>query len=575
MNTSATQTFWRLLAFTLPFRGKVFFSVLLGTLTIGSSIGLMATSAWLISKAGLRPGIEELSLAVVGVRFFGISRAVFRYAERLVTHDLTFRLLASIRVWFYKGLEPLAPARLTQYRSGELLGRVVSDVESLQEFYVRVVAPPLVALISIVIMSALFAAFDLLAAIIIALTMLSAAIILPLFAWWRTQNPGQAMIQARSELHSTLVESIQGLPEAMLYGYSDRQLQQLEKENNKLRTEENKLAGFDSIQIALGLFFTHASAILMLLVMIPRIDPIYLATMVLATVAAFEAITPLGAAATHWGSSLAAGRNVFEVVDQEAEAHIGTVKQQLSTTPYLEIQHLSFAYEAEQAAAIKDLSLSLATGERKAIVGPSGAGKSSIINLLLRFWEAPGDAIRIDGQALATYDAELLRANIAVMSQRTHLFNTSLLENIAIARSDASEADVIEAAKQAQIHDFITQLPEGYQSFAGEGGVLLSGGEKQRIALARALLKDAPILILDEATANLDTITEQAVLEQVYRLSSKRALLVITHRLTMLDQMDEIIVMKAGEVIERGTEAVLLAQDSYYRRMWSLQRQSF
>lgn len=566
------QLFQRLLIFIYPMRRSVVWAVLLGALTVGSSIGLMASSAWLISKAGISDSVEALGVAVVGVRAFGVSRAVFRYVERLVSHDVTFRLLATVRVWFYESIEPLAPARLNEFRSGDLLGRVVSDVESLQEFYIRVIAPVLVGVLTVIGMLMLFAYFDLVAALVLLAFMLAAGTGLPLFAWWRAHQPGRHLVAQRAEFSAALVDSVQGMADAVAYGQTERHTQQLHTLNKDLEREEKQLALLDGLQVAVGLLLVHLASITILVIAIQRVDSIYLATLTLATVAAFEGITPLAAAATHLGTTLAAGNRIFEVVDSDKPIQ----DPETSPTPEnasLNISNLTFRYASDTPTVLQDISFAVASGQRIAVVGPSGAGKSSLANILLRFYAYESGHILFGGHELRDYRQEDVHRHISLMSQRTHLFNTSIRENIGIAKQDATEAEIIEAAKQARIHAFVEGLPNGYDTLVGESGAQLSGGERQRVALARVLLKDAPLMILDEATANLDPVTEQSILRDIYESLSGRTLLVITHRLTMLDRMDEILVLNNGQIAERGTQASLLAQNGIFKQMWTSQRQ--
>lgn len=572
---SNQQVFWRLFGFVRPISGLVAVAVLLGVATVGSSIALMSTSAWLISRAAQHPDIGAISIAVVGVRAFGISRAVFRYLERLVSHHITFKLLAEFRVWFYKAIEPLAPAGLSGFRSGDLLGRVVSDVESLQEFYIRVVAPPLVGLITLLAMFFFFLILDPMAALVLVLFMTIGGTALPLYAWWRAHNPGATLVAQRAALNASLVDGIQGMADAVAYGHAKAQIEQFYGIQDELTAQEHHLARLNGIQEAGGLFIVNIASLLVLAVAIPRVDGIYLATLALGTVAAFEAITPLAVAAIHLGTTLAAGKRLFAITDT-----IPPVEERAIETPTFDsmdivFEAVTFRYRPTDPPALDQLSLAIPEGRKIAVVGPTGAGKSSLMNVLLRFWDYESGAITLDQLNLRDIHSEDLREQIAVMSQRTHLFNTTIRENIGIARNDATEDEIIEAARQAQIHDFILGLPDGYRTIVGEGGANLSGGERQRIALARALLKNAPILILDEATANLDAVTERAILSTVYATTQNRTLIVITHRLTMLDQLDEVVVLDRGRIVQQGTHADLVTQDGLYRQLWESQARLF
>ena len=574
MTTKPTsrRTFRRLLRLALPFWRGMLFSVLLGAATIASSIGLMMTSAWLISKAGLQPSIADLGVAPVMVRFFGISRGIFRYVERLVSHQVTFRLLARVRVHFYTAIEPLAPARLAKYRSGDLLGRVVADVESLENLYIRVLAPPLVALLIGGLVTLIALGFDEVVALVLLASLVMSGTGLPLLAWSLSRGPGRDVVRTRAELNAVLVDGIQGLADTVAYGREAAQLDALDAINERLDARERSLGQLDGLQAGLMALAMHLAALAVLIAAIPRVEPIYLATLALGTLAAFEAIIPLAPAAHHLGLTLQAGERLLEITDAAPAVHDPPTPAPPPTRAALRVENLTFRYHPLDPPALDGVSFDLPPGKIVAVVGPSGAGKSTLANLLLRFWDYDGGSVQLDGHELRDYAQADVRAAIGVMTQRTHLFNTTIRENIAIARDGADETAVIEAAQRARVHDFIARLPQGYATFAGEGGLSLSGGERQRIALARILLKDAPLTVLDEATANLDAVTERAVLESIYETLGDRSLLLITHRLTLLDRAHEIIVLQQGRIVERGTHQQLVEANGLYTRLWDAQR---
>lgn len=542
---SPALTLRRLMGYMLPLWRGIALSVLLGLLTVASSVGLMATSAWMISMAALRPSIAALGVSVVAVRFFGIARGVFRYLERLVSHDTTFRLLAEWRVRFYRAIEPLAPARLMDARSGDLLGRVVSDIDALQEVYLRAIAPPLVALLTAIFVLALFGAFDPFVALVMLGFMALGGVGLPLLAWWAGQHPGRKLVAIRAELHAALVDEIQGMGDRLIYGQasemSDFGAEYSATESDIFAAQERRIALIDAVQTALNVLVVNGAALAVLAVAIGRVNGIYLATLALATVTAFEAFSPLAQAATNLGAGLAAAQRLFDIVDMPP----AVVEQQaVSPVPQdyrIQFEAVTFRYAPQSAPILQGLSFDVQRGQRVAIVGSSGAGKSTIANLLLRFWEYESGTICLGGHDLRDYTSADLRRMIGVMSQRTYLFNTTIMENIRLARVDASDEDVLRAAKLAQVHDFIAALPDGYATRVGEDGARLSGGERQRIALARVLLKDAPIVILDEPTANLDALTEQSVWHSILEATAGRTLLVMTHRLPAGERWDQMV----------------------------------
>jgi ATP-binding cassette subfamily C protein CydC len=566
----------RLLKLALPFKGQIALAILLGVATIGSSIGLMGTSAYIISYAALHPSVAALEVAIVGVRFFGLARGIFRYLERCVSHTITFHLLARLRVWFYNALEPLAPARLLRYRSGDLFTRIVADIETLEHFYVRVIAPPCVAVLVTLGMWLFLRGFDSGLANTLLLFLLSAGVGLPLLTHHLTKKTGQRSITIRAELAVQVVDGVQGIAELVAFGQEERQQRRVATLHQELARLQRRVAWASGLSGALGNVTMNLATLAVLMVAIPLVASgqmagISLAVVALASLASFEAVLPLPAAVQHLENSNEAAKRLFAVLDAQPEVIDPPQPVSRPQRASLSIEHLSFRYAPDEPLALRDISLTLPPGKTLALVGPSGAGKSTLAHLLLRFWEYQEGKILLGSHDLRQYGAETIRGMMAVVSQQTHLFNTTIRENLLLARPDASEAEMIAATKRAQLHDFIEQLPQGYDTWIGEQGLRLSGGERQRLAIARALLKDAPILILDEPTANLDAVTEREITRQVRMLMQARTTLLITHQLAGLEQVDEIVVLQAGSVIERGRHEELFQRDGLYRQMWKSQ----
>ncbi len=603
---SHMKTFFRLLAFVKPFWPQVLLSVLLGALTIGASISLMSTSAYLISMAALHPGLEAISVAVVGVRFFGISRGVFRYLERLASHSLTFRVLAKLRVWFYQTLEPLAPARLVAARSGDLLNRIMADIETLDNLYVRVLAPPLVALVVVLGMALFMGLFSPLLGLVSLGFLLAVGLGLTILTLALNRQPGRTLTDERARLRADLVDAVQGLPDLVAFGQEKAYLAKIQATGGRFSSAQTRLARLNGLQSGLNSLLTGLGVWTLLYLSIPlvtngTVKGVHLAVIVLGALASFEAVQNLPQAAQLFEANLQSARRLFEIADAEPAVKQPTDPLPRPASADLRVRGLKFAYEPSPrrtqsntkenlgspscdlvsarpaglgGVVVKDIDFDLPTGKKLAIVGPSGAGKSTLVNLLMRFWEFSEGEILLDGQDLRAYTPVDVRRMFSLVSQGTYLFNASLGENLRLARPWATPAEIETACAQAELHDFVTTLPNGYETLVGERGVQFSGGERQRVAIARALLKDAPLFIFDEPTANLDPATERRLLETLQRVTKDKSVLWITHRLIGLEAMDEIIVMDQGRIVERGTQAELLAQEGLYKKLWDLQNRA-
>jgi len=546
-----------------------------GCLTIVSNIGLLAVSAYLISSAALHPSITELSVAIVGVRFFGISRAIFRYIERYISHDVTFRLLGTVRVWFYRRLEKLAPARLMEWQSGELFSAIVSDVETLKEFYLRVLSPPIIAMViaSIVCLFLGNYSMDFVYVVIVSFALIG--LVLPIFLQMIQKNTAYELVAAKSELRGQLVDSITGIVELAAFAQKDRQVQRVNVISQRIARLQSIVSKYSGLTDALGLLVVNGAVwfilyFAILLVQRGQLAGVYLAVMVLTVQSSFEAVLPLPIVMYYVKESMAAAKRLFFIVDTAPAICKGDEavnSMDLSIT----VENLSFQYEPQGAPVLNNISFTIDTGKKVAIVGPSGAGKSTLLYLFLRFWDYKQGSIRLGAHEFKHYNDERLRALFGVVSQQTHLFNASIRDNILLAKPDASEQQFHQAILDAELNAFITRLPQGYDTMVGQNGYALSGGERQRIAIARALLKNAPILILDEPTVGLDAITEQSIMKTIEKMMIERTTIMITHRLTGLETMDEIIVMDSGTIIEQGRLNDLLANKQLFYKLWSLQ----
>ena len=549
------KTFTRLLELLAPFRWWIALSVLLGFATIGSGVGLMAMSAYLISRAAVVSSVAELSLAIAAVRLFALSRATLRYVERYLTHLTTFRILTRLRVWFYSALEPLAPARLQQYRSGDLLTRVVADIETLEDFYVRVVTPPIVAALVTALACAILGAFDVWLAVALLLFLALTGVALPLVTQWLGREPSGALIATRAELSARMVDQLQGAEDLRAFGQEEMYQMRALALSDQLNQSQERLAVIRGLGVALGGLLASLAGLTILGLAIPlvtsgHIDGVYLAVLPLTAIASFEAVQPLSLALQNLEASQAAARRLFELIDTEP-----AVADRPASSPQphgysLEARHVTFAYAADEPPALEDVSFSVPAGGCLAIIGPSGAGKSTIAQLLLRFWDYQQGEIVLGGHDLRAYHVDDARALFSVVAQDTYLFNGTMRDNLLLANGDASDEEIEAAARQAELHTFVQTLPQGYDTLVGENGARLSGGERQRIAIARAILKDAPIWLLDEPTAHLDATTAREIMEALRALTATRTTLILAHDLRGLDFAGHVLQLNAGRLRE-------------------------
>lgn len=586
--------FKSLLDFMQPFKWRAFLAAFLGFLTIAANIGLMGSSGYLIASAALRPEtLLLLWVPIVAVRFFGLSRGVFRYLERLASHDVTFRVLARIRVWLYKRLEPQASSLLEKRRSADLLGSAVSDVEQLQNMYLRVLAPPAIALLTAALGFIILAKYDLYLGMILLIMMIIGGMVIPSLSHRLGKRWGESEIKVRSKMYAETSDLLSGLHELTAFGRVDEAIAKLERTQDqldKVRFKQNRLT---STFAGLMLAATNLSMWIVLgysisLVSGGELNGITIPIVVLVALSCFEAVTPLPLAFQHFGQTMAAGQRLFQLAEgrdasNDAEDSVKTVPRMPRDLPSLDsklkssvtviVEGLSFKYGSQQQFALKDISFTLFPSKHIAVVGESGAGKSSIIQALLAMRPYQEGSLRLNGKEILDLSEDDVRTFFAVVSQQPYMFHASVAENIRLAKPNASIEELEKAIRSAQLQEMVRKLPQGMDTIIGEWGSRFSGGERQRLALARALVRQAPIVLMDEPTTGLDPITEQAFLTAMETELKNKSVLWITHRLSGLERMDEILVLHQGQIVERGTHQALFELDGYYRRLWERQKE--
>jgi len=565
------------LALVRPAARRLALASLLGAGAVGAGIGLIATSAWLISRASQRPQESALAIAIVGVQFFGLSRGLFRYGQRVVGHDVAFRALADLRVRSYERLEALAPAGLPAFRSGDLLARVVHDVDSLQDLLLRVIPPFLIALLVGVGTVCLVwwilpaAGLILLSALILAATALT----------WLTgrlsRHTESRQATLRGELTASVVDLLQGAPELTALGALGARLKRsaaVDAQLARVSCAAARTAGVGQGLATLlsGLAMWGALLVGVAAVRAGALNGVLLAVIVLIPLAAFELVTELPAATQTLQRVRRSAARTLEVIGARPPVVEPANPRPLplpGSAHALRVRGLSTRYGDHGPWVLDGLDLDLTAGRSVAVVGRSGAGKSTLADVLVRFLPYQCGSVTLDGVEISELCGDEYRQVIGLMSQDAHIFDTTLEENLRLARRDATDEELRGALERARLLDWAQSLPAGLGARVGANGARISGGQRQRLALARALLADFPLLVVDEPGEHLDTRTADALVADLLSAARAQAVLLITHRLAGLDAVDEVIVLDDGRVLERGTHAELLGLGGHYARIWT------
>lgn len=559
-------------------KGKLALALLLGTLAIGSSVGLMATSGYLISRASEQPPVMYLMIAVTATRAFGMGRAVFRYAERLVSHDAVLRMLADTRVAVYRRLERLAPAGLRKTRRGDLLSRLVADVDALQDYWLRWLLPASAA--AVVGAGAVgFTAWLLPeAGAVLAVGLLLAGVGVPLLSGAVARRAERRLAPARGALATRVADLLTGTAELTVAGALTRRTARAKEADAELtriasRTATATALGDGLGALATGLTVTAAAVVGVQALHDGRLSGIALAVVVLTPLAAFEAVLGLPLAVQYRQRVRKSAERVYEVLDAPEPVPEPADPAQCPQTPFpLRVEGLHARYEGQGRDALAGVGLTLERGRRIAVVGPSGSGKTTLAQVLLRFLGASEGTYSLGGTDAATLDGDTVRELVGLCAQDAHIFDSSVRENLLIARKGATDDELRDALARARLREWTDSLPEGLDTLVGEHGARLSGGQRQRIALARALLADFPVLVLDEPAEHLDLPTADALTDDLLAATEGRTTLLITHRLAGLDAVDEVIVLDAGQVVQRGAYADLVLVEGPLRRMLERER---
>ncbi|MFF5127499.1 thiol reductant ABC exporter subunit CydD [Streptomyces syringium] len=554
-----------------PWWGRFGLALLLGSLALGSAVGLMGVSGWLISRASEQPPVLYLMVAVTATRAFGIGRAVFRYAERLVSHDAVLRALAGLRVAVYRRLERLAPAGLRETRRGDLLSRLVADVDELQDYFLRWLLP-LGAAVVVGAASVGFTAWLLPeAGAVLAVGLLAAGVAVPALSAAVARRAERRLAPARGALATQVVDLLAGAPELTAAGAMPARLAEAGRADGVLtgiarRASAAGALGAGLSALACGLTVAAAAWAGVEAVHDGRLGGLWLAVVVLMPLAAFEAVSALPLAVRYRQRVRRSAERVYEVLDAPLPVRDGSRPAPRSPFP-LRVTELTARYPGQDVPALDGLSMELVPGRRVAVVGRSGSGKTTLAQVLLRFLDAESGAYTLAGEDAAAMDGDAVRRLVGLCAQDAHLFDSSVRENLRLARPDAEEAELRAALRAARLLEWVDSLPQGLDTLVGEHGARMSGGQRQRLALARALLADFPVLVLDEPAEHLDLPTADALTADLLAATEGRTTVLITHRLAGLAAVDEVIVLERGRAVQRGAYEELAAVDGPFRRM--------
>ncbi|MET9834363.1 thiol reductant ABC exporter subunit CydD [Streptomyces sp. NPDC006385] len=554
-------------------RGRLALALVLGSLALGSAVGLMATSGWLISRASQQPPVLYLMVAVTATRAFGIGRAVFRYAERLVSHDAVLRMLADTRVAVYRRLERLAPAGLRRARRGDLLSRLVADVDALQDYWLRWLLPAAAA--TVVSAGAVgFTAWLLPAAgAVLAAGLLAAGAGVPLVTGAVARHAERRLAPARGVLATRVTDLLTGTAELTVAGALPRRTAEVRQADGALTRIASRAAtatalGDGLTALICGLTVAGTALVGAQAVADGRLAGVTMAVVVLTPLAAFESVLGLPLAVQYRQRVRRSAERVYEVLDAPEPVREPGHRRQAPASPFpLAVRGLTARHAGQDRDALAGLDLTLEEGRRIAVVGPSGSGKTTLAQVLLRFLDADAGSYALGGVDAYALDGDDVRRLVGLCAQDAHLFDSSVRENLLLAKKDATKAEVRDALQRARLLDWADSLPDGLDTLVGEHGARLSGGQRQRLALARALLADFPVLVLDEPAEHLDLPTADALTSDLLAATEGRTTLLITHRLAGLEAVDEVVVLDQGRVVQRGTFAELAAADGPLRRM--------
>ena len=578
-----------LLDLARPERTRLLAAIVLGALAAAATVALMGTSAYLISRASQQPPVLTLTVVIVMVRFFGISRGVARYAERLVGHDAAFRVIADLRVEVYRKVEPLVPARLAGRTSGDVLTRFAADVESISDAYLRVF--PAFGIAAIVGAGTVLALVlvDPWVGAVLALALAASAWLSVVVVSASVRESERQLARGRSSYSDQVLDLLEVLPETWAADTSGLMISRVDASRRELLAAELRVSRGAGIGQAASGVVGGLAVLLSLLIGVASVqsgavDGVMLAVLVLTPLAALDLVAPLPEAVRRWARVKEAAERVRDLVESPpplpvVEPVVEPHRHQIPPLPSgplpsaIELVHADVTWPQSAEPAVRDITVTAAEGSRIALVGHSGAGKSTVAMTLAGFLPLASGALFAGGRDSSQLTPEEWHAHVGLLEQRPYVFDTSVGENLRLANPDASTAELLEALGRVGLRDWLDELPDGLDARVGEHGRQLSGGQRQRLGLARLLLSQHPVVVLDEPDEHLDALTADALMADLLAAASGRTVVVISHRLTPLAGVEQIYVLDGGRVVESGSHGALVARGGWYARTWMQERE--